>query len=164
MSFRSPFSTAFNGHSTKGSPDGFCACTNNTQSFTCWFCCKSLRVRRSRCGNVIFHRHDDWVRIVLRSTRTLFKFSKHRNGYFLFFQNSILLAEFYQECPMRLCLPTLPFGPESLGHAANDSTRPTVWEGGRRSSALGTEEVAVCTSDVGCVLMIGDADCPSSKR
>ena len=29
--------------------------------FSNWFRCKSLRVRRGRCGNLCFHRHQHWV-------------------------------------------------------------------------------------------------------
>ena len=39
-------------HGTKASSDGSCARTNDRQLFSRWFRCKSLRVRRDRCGNV----------------------------------------------------------------------------------------------------------------
>ena len=60
-SFRPRLSTALNVHGTKASHDGSSARTNNRQLFSNWFRCKSLRVRRGRCGNVCFHRHQNWV-------------------------------------------------------------------------------------------------------
>ena len=50
--------TALSVHGTKASSDGSCARTNDRQLFSCWFRCKSLRVRRDGSGNVRFHRHQ----------------------------------------------------------------------------------------------------------
>ena len=55
---RPRLSTAPSVHCTKASADGSCARTNDRQLFSCWFCCKSLRVRRDRRDSVWFHRHQ----------------------------------------------------------------------------------------------------------
>ena len=47
-------STAFNADGTNASPDGLCARTNKKEVFSCWSCCKSVRVGRARRGNVCF--------------------------------------------------------------------------------------------------------------
>ena len=75
--FRPRLSTAINVHGTKANPDGSCARTNNRQLFSSWFRCKSLRVRRGRCGNVCFHRHQNWVRTI-KTCFSSFKTSYHR--------------------------------------------------------------------------------------
>ena len=63
--FRPRLSTALNVHGTKASPDGSRTRTNNRQLFSNWFRWKSLRVRRGRCGNVCFHRHQNWVPLIV---------------------------------------------------------------------------------------------------
>ena len=45
-------STILNAHVTNASPDGLCTRTHTNEAFSCWFCCKSLRVDRARRGNV----------------------------------------------------------------------------------------------------------------
>ena len=45
-------STILNSHGTNASPDGLCTRTYTNEAFSCWFCCNSFRVDRSRRGNV----------------------------------------------------------------------------------------------------------------
>ena len=106
-------SRLLNAHGTKASPDGSCASANNSQPFSCWFCCKSLRLRRGRCGNVCFHRHC-WA---------TYEYGRHT-----------LNIQLYRASPM--CLPTLPFGPLSPRHAAYYIFTPTAVRMGRKKSAV----------------------------
>ena len=102
----------------------------------------------------------NWVRVTcFVNFYTSIKISQ-RNGHFC-----SLKYQFYRASPKCVCWPTLPFGLVSLRHAANGIVRPTVRMGGRRSSAVDAATVVVAgvrTSDVGCVSMIGDADCSPS--